>query len=137
MKFFQILVTLFIFISVVSCVNTEKEIRNEINAGIKDNNKSKFKEAIVHYQKVIEIDNKNAEAYLNMGNSYFNLRKYDKSMQCADKAVEYNSTYGEAYKLRGELYKKVFKDNDKACYNYLLAEKYGVKNISDYTKRCK
>ncbi len=134
LKFFIVSI---IIVFIVSCTDTKKEIRREINSGIKENSNSRFKEAIVHYQAAIDMDSQNAEAYLNMGNSYFNLRNFDKSLECANKAIELNNTYGAAYKLRAELYKKIFKNNTKACENYLLAEKYGVKNLQDYTKHCR
>ena len=133
----SLIVLLFISLITISCTDSKVELRKEINAGIKDNLNSKFEEALVHFNKALSIDPNNAEAYLNIGNVYYTQRKYDLSMENANKAVELDNTFGKAYKLRADLYKKIFDDNDKACENYLLAEKYGVKNLYNYTKFCK
>ena len=137
MKKISIIILLLISAITISCTDSKIELRKEINAGIKDNLNSNFDGALVHFNKAISIDANNAEAYLNIGNTYFNLKKYDLSMQSANKAIELINTYGKAYHLRAELYKKVYNDNDKACENYLLAEKYGVENLYNYTKFCK
>ena len=133
----SLIILLFISLITISCNDSKVELRKEINAGIKDNLNSDFEEALVHFNKAIILDPNNAEAYLNLGSTYFNLMKYDLSMKNANKAVELDSKYGKAYHLRAELYKKIFDDKDKACENYLLAEKYGVENLYNYTKFCK
>ena len=137
MQIYKLIITIALILSITSCSNDSKEIRITLNAGIKANNNSEFIKAEKLYKEVILLDKTNAEAYYNLGNTYYNLKKYDLSLLNVDKAIEYNNTYGEAYKLRGELYKKIFKDNNKACENYLKAEKYGVKNLYNYTKFCK
>ena len=137
MQIYKLIIIISLIIGLSACGNDSKDIRLALNAGIKANNRSEFKKAIDFYQKVISMDNANAEAYYNLGNTYYNIKEYDLSLLNANKAIEHNSTYGEAYKLRAELYKKIFKDNDKACENYLKAEEYGVKNLYNYTKFCK
>jgi len=133
----SLIILLFISLITISCTDSKVELRKEINAGIKDNLNSNFEGALVHFNNALSIDPNNAEAYLNLGNTYFNQQKYDLSMENANKAVELDNTFGQAYKLRAELYKKIFDDKDKACENYLLAEKYGVENLYNYTKFCK
>ena len=137
MKYISIAVLVILGVTLGSCTDNAKLIRQEINAGIKNNAQSDFDGALVHFKNVIDIDNTNPEAYLYMGNAYFNKKEYTLSLESANKAIEYNNTFGEAYLLRAELYKKIFNDNDKACENYLLAEKYGIKNLYNNTKFCK
>ena len=137
MKYISIAILVILGLALDSCTDNAKLIRQEINAGIKDNSQSNFDGALVHFQNVLDIDNTNSEVYLYMGNAYFNKKEYTLSMESANKAIEYNSSYGEAYLLREKKKKKILNDNDKACENYLLAEKYGIKNLYNYTKFCK
>ncbi len=124
-------------LSLSSCNNDKKIIREEMNAGIKENSNSRFNAAIQHFNKVLKIDINNAEAYYNLGNAFYNKGDYKRAMNNANEALEQDSTYGEAYKLRAELYKKIYRNDAAACKDYLRAEKYGVENLYNYTKFCK
>ena len=131
------LLFLLLSFTLLSCMSDKEKIRRELNAGIKSNFVSDYTQAEIHFNNVLSIDEYNAEAYLNIGHVNYNRRNYDKSMEYANKAIEYNEKYGEAYKLRAEIYKKIYKDSDKACENYFLAEQYGVENLYNYTRHCK
>lgn len=130
-------VLLLLSFALLSCVSDSEKIRKELNAGIKANYASDYSKALGHFNNVLDIDDKNAEAYYHIANVYFGKRNYDESMNYANKAIEVNIKYGQAYKLRAEIYKKIYKDLDKACENYFLAEQYGVKNLYNYTRHCK
>ncbi len=131
------LLFLLISFTLFSCVSDEEKIRREMNAGIKASYNAEYDQAELHFNNVLELDKNNAEVYLQMANIYYSKRDYDKSLESINTAIEFNSEYGKAYKLRAELYKNIFKDNDKACENYFLAEQYGVENLYNYTRHCK
>ena len=133
---YLLLALLILILPIVSCTNDAEAIRKELNAGIKENHNSHFKKAITHYKNVLEIDSTNAEAYLLLGASYFNLRKLDKSMQMLNKAIILDPNYGQAYKSRAAIY-KLKNNRDAACKDFLKAQELGVENLYNDTKFCK
>ena len=135
MKISYLLLALLIII-LPSCTSDTETIRKELNAGIKENSKSHFNKAITHYKNVLEIDSTNAEAYLLIGDSYFNLRKWDKSMQMINKAIILDPNYGQAYKSRATIH-KLKNNRDAACKDFLKAQELGVENLHNDTKFCK
>jgi len=56
-----------------------------------------FKEAANLWQKLLEIDNQNAEAYLNLGTALFNLGKIKDALQAAEKSSQLNSKLKESH----------------------------------------
>jgi len=134
MKIVLILSLALVFLS--SCTDKKEKIRRELNDGIRASYATKYEIAIEHYNNVLNIDSKNTEAYLNLGRVFFNKKNYDKAMEYYNMAIEIDSTLGEAYRSRAQLY-NVLGDRDAACKDYISAEKYGVKNLYNYTKFCK
>ena len=119
-----------------SCTDKKEELRRELNDGIRANYATKFDIAIKHFENVIEMDENNTEAYLNLGRVFFNKKDFDKAMEYFNKAVSVDSTFGEAYKSRAQLF-TLLGDRNAACADYLKAEKYGVPNLYNFTKFCK
>lgn len=126
----------FILLFFASCTDSKEKIRRELNNGIRANYATKFDVAKAHFEKVISWDKNNKEAYLNLGRVYFNMKEYSKSMESYNKAIIIDSTYGEAYRSRAQLNFYLGK-KDLSCKDYLAAEKYGIKNLYNYTKFCK
>jgi len=119
-----------------SCTNPQEEIRTELKQGIKVLYIGKYSEAIAHFNKVIDLDSTNAEAHLYLGRAYYNQGKYDGAMLEFNKAIHFKPDFGEAYRSRGLLWKS-FGDNDKFCADYIKAEDLGVKNLDNYTSKCR
>jgi tetratricopeptide (TPR) repeat protein len=97
---------------------------------------SHFQQAIAQFDKAIETQPDNFEAWHFKGSAWANLRKYDKALECYEKAISINPRYAESYFNLGLLYEQ---QNDKqtACTYFLKAEELGKSNMNDYTKRCK
>ena len=78
----------------------------------------KFQEAIECYDKAIEINPDDAEAYYNKGNTLYNLGEYQQAIECYDKAIEINPDGVEAYNNKGNtLYKLGEYQQAIECYN--------------------
>ena len=96
---------------------------------------SKFDEAEEVLTKAIIYDKGNYEAYYYRGCARINAQKYKEAIADLEKAVELKPDYADAYFNLGRTY-YIMRDEDKACENYKLAEKYGRPNLEDYLKRC-
>ena len=126
----------FLLLFLASCTDSKEKIRRELNNGIRANYATKYDLAVEHFERVIIWDENNKEAYLNLGRVYYNKKEYDKSMLSYNKAIIIDSTYGEAYRSRAQL-NFYLGEKDLSCKDYLDAEKYGIKNLYNYTKFCK
>ncbi|MDX1921068.1 MAG: tetratricopeptide repeat protein, partial [Candidatus Caenarcaniphilales bacterium] len=67
--------------------------------------KQDYKQAIVHYTKVIEAnpkpESKLSEAYLKRGISYLKTEKFEEALKDFDKAIELTPNLEQAYNQRG------------------------------------
>lgn len=77
------------------------------------------KDSIATITRVIEIDPKNAEAYYNRGNVWYEKGNYNKAIADYTKAIEIDPQYAKAYNKRGLAWQ------DKGDYD---------RAIADYTK---
>ena len=134
LSFFSTAFLILFFMS--SCADKQAQITKEMNAGIDLLYRGQYTEAKTHFNKVIELDSTSAEAHLNLGNVYFNQQKYNRAMEEFNRAIHFNPRYGEAYKSRAQLW-FLLGDRNKSCADYLMAEKLGVKNLSNYTRHCR
>lgn len=96
---------------------------------------SEFKKAEETLTKAIKYDKNNHEAYYYRGCARVNATKYDEAIEDFEKAVELKPDYADAYFNLGRTY-YMKHDEDKACENYKLADKYGRPNLEDFLKRC-
>ena len=60
--------------------------------------------AVKQYQKIIETNPNDAEAYYNMGAIYYNGKKYDDAKTQFNKAIEIYPDFTEAYYSLGVVY---------------------------------
>ena len=60
--------------------------------------------AVKQYQKIIETNPNDAEAYYNMGAVYYNDKKYDDAKAQFNKAIEIYPAFAEAYYSIGVVY---------------------------------
>lgn len=67
-------------------------------------NQQQYEQAIKDYDKVIELNPNDANAYLNRGNAYGNLGQYDQAIKNYDKAIELNPNDANAYVGRSNAY---------------------------------
>ena len=96
---------------------------------------SEYKKAEETLTQAIKYDKNNFEAYYYRGCARVNAMSYDEAIADFEKAIELKPDYADAYFNLGRVY-YIMHDEDKACENYKLAEKYGRPNLEDYLKRC-
>jgi serine/threonine protein kinase len=71
------------------------------NKGLSLSNLGMHKEAITCYDKVLEINPRDAKAWCNKGNALGKLGKAEEEISCYDKALEINPRYAEAWCNKG------------------------------------
>ena len=76
-----------------------------------------YNEAIINFEKIIEIDPHFSEAYYNLGVVYKNFRKIDNAIKNYEKCIKIDPNNHQAYNNLGNIYK----DKEK---NGLAIEKY-------------
>lgn len=102
-------------------LNTDKEYlyMYYYNLGLIKSNMGEHDEAIVNFNKSIELNNKYDNVYNNRGSTYLLLEKYDEAIKDFNKAIKLNNKFKWAYLNRGitknelKQYNKAIKDFDK------------------------
>jgi len=129
--------SLFVFLTILSSCgpNTDKSFQLVDNGtDLVYNNKNK--EAKTMFEKALQLDSENYEAYYYLGNYYADKRNYKKAINYYDLAIKYNLHYADAYYNRGEA-KFYLHDKKGACADWKLAKKNGKQNLEDKLKYCK
>ena len=95
----------------------------------------KFAEAEEAFDKAIQYDKNNYEAYYLRGCAKINEKKYKDAIADLEKAIELKPDYADAYFNIGRAY-FLLHDEEKACEYYKLADHYGRPNLEDYLRKC-
>ena len=90
------------------------------NRGFAYDEKGDHDKAIEDYNKIIELNPEDADAYLNRGNAYYGKGEFDRAIEDYSKAIELNPEYARAYTNRGVAYRK--------------SKQYGKEEEEDYKK---
>jgi tetratricopeptide (TPR) repeat protein len=123
-----LLVICFLFIT---CSSPEQE---HVRKGIRLFKDGQIELAIAEYNKALEIDQHNAEAYLERGIALNKKGSVDKALADFNKAIELKPRYAEAYLNRGIIwYRK--KDFDKAIADSTTAIEIYPKAAGAYNNR--
>ena len=77
---------------------------SEINKAINLHNSNKLFEAEKIYKFILKFDNKNYDALHLLGALYFQLKKYDDSINLLKKAINSNKLFPVAYNTLGNVY---------------------------------
>ncbi|MEQ8192140.1 MAG: tetratricopeptide repeat protein, partial [Candidatus Eremiobacterota bacterium] len=77
----------------------------------------KYKEAIKYFDKAIEINPKDVEAWNNKGYTFIKLGKYEEAIKCFDKAIEINPKDAEAWNNKGHAFKEMCKYESINCFD--------------------
>ena len=91
--------------------------------------------AIAAFDEAISLNPELAEAYLQRGNAWFNLRDSDKAVDDYTTAVEVSPALADAWFNRGNVW-FFLKEYDKACADWKKAEELGKPNVRDKTRFC-
>ncbi|HOJ64774.1 MAG TPA: tetratricopeptide repeat protein [Spirochaetota bacterium] len=59
--------------------------------------RNNIKEAVVYFEKALNINNKNANGWNDLGNLYYDLVDYNNAIRCYKKAIEADSNFYWAY----------------------------------------
>jgi len=119
-----------------SCgVNQEKSAQL-LDQGVEYYYHAEYKKAYSLFEKAIDADEENFEAWFWMGNYFENRHDHIRSVECYNKAIELNSSYADAFANRARA-KKNNHDNTGACADWRKAAKLGKPNLDDNLKWCK
>ena len=92
----------------IGCASTEKIKETDpaklLSQGNSLFNKGQFDQSTAYFNKAIEVNPNDAEAYNNRGVVYDNKGQHDKAIADYDKAIEINPKYATAYNNRGFAY---------------------------------
>jgi tetratricopeptide (TPR) repeat protein len=80
-------------------------------------NEKKYSDALLKFNKAIELGIVNVAAYVYAGISYFYLNEFDKGIEILTKSIELSPTIASAYLWRANNYAGVSK-NAEACTDY-------------------
>ncbi len=64
----------------------------------------KWEDAVLYYEKALEIDNDHEDARFNLGNMYLELKQYEKAEKCWIDIVEVNPNSARSHMQLGRLY---------------------------------
>jgi len=99
----------------------ELEAWEIVNKGVALGNLGKFDEAIVCFDRALEINPEYAEAWYNKGFALGNLGKFDEAIVCYDRALEINPEYAEAWNNKGVALDELGKfDEAIVCFDRAL-----------------
>lgn len=74
------------------------------NRGDAYSSSGNYRQAIMDYNKAIEINPKDADAYYNIGNAYNALGEYPSAISNYTAAIKLNPQHAQAYNNRGSIY---------------------------------
>lgn len=93
-----------------------------------------LQEALMDYDKAIELKPRYAEAYNNRGIIYYRLGNHEQALMNYNKAIELNPTYAISYNNRGALYDSLG-NYDRAIADYNDGIKANPRFIDAYYNR--
>ena len=93
-----------------------------------------YSESINAFNKVIELEPQNADAYGNRAVSYSRIGNYQKAIEDFNKAIEINPKFADAYGGRGFAYDNIG-NNKQAIVDYTKAIEINPKLVDAYDHR--
>jgi tetratricopeptide (TPR) repeat protein len=96
--------------------------------------KGNHSEAIINYNKAIELDPTDRVAYNNRGRAFEELKRYEEAFADFTKAIELDPTARTGYHNRGVIYYKM-KEYQKAVSDYTKAIDIDSKFVNAYKNR--
>ena len=93
--------------------------------------KGDYDRAIVDFDKVIELNPDDAEAYYNRGNAYYEKQEFAQSIRDYSKAIELKPQFAEAYYNRGEAWLHL-REWEKAKSDLTTARSMGINIITAF-----
>lgn len=129
-------VVVFIAILISSCSSNLEKSHKYYDAGLEEFHYREYKLAISNFEKSLEYDSENYEAYFYIGNCLMNQGKYQLAIEEFTKAIETHPKYADAFANRGHAY-FYLNDIENSCADYLEADELGKPNMEDKIRHCK
>jgi tetratricopeptide (TPR) repeat protein len=101
------------------------------NRGVAQMEQNKLDDAKKDFEKALEINPKYAPAASNLSAIYFKQKDYKKSLELANKAVQNDPNYGNAYVNRANA-KEMNRDLEGACDDWQKAKELGIELGKNY-----
>ncbi len=103
--FFRVIFKIFFILTILAgCATTEQIEETDpialLNQGIAFFKEGQYDRAIAYFNKAIELNPRNAEAYNNRGLAYYEKGQYDKAFSDYTKTIEINPRFFIAYSNR-------------------------------------
>lgn len=112
-------------------ISFEKEVVNQFNLALSLHKQKSFSEAIMAYQKVIEMDPNYFEAYNNLGLIYLEIGDLERSLKNYEKAIEINPKYDKSLNNIGIIY-HLKGDDERAMEFFKRVVELNPNNIEGY-----
>jgi len=104
------------------------------NRGVSYLKAKMYNEALLDFNRALEINPKYSRTYYNKGNLYRYIKDYNKALYNYNRALKLDPYYVEAYNNRGIVYATV-RDFDKAISDYNMALEYDPDHAEVYNNR--
>ncbi len=125
-KLLNVALIIIMVISMVACGTESAESLDELIAlGAQYLLDGNYEEAVVAFDKAINVNDKCIVAYMGLGDGNLGLEDYDKAGAAFEKAIDLDSEYVEGYIGRADVY--LFEENQAAALD-ILAEGYSATN---------
>lgn len=131
-----ILIITTLIIGFTACQDHQEKAMEEYKRGIRHFNQSNFDEAMIAFNKAIELDNQNAQYYFYRGNIHLNKERFEKAIRDYEHALKIDSTYAKAWKNKGTAIFYKTGNKTKACPYWIKAHKLGKPNMINKIKGC-
>ena len=96
--------------------------------------RDKYGRTAADYDKLVELDPNNADAYYERGDFYYETDEYNKAIADYSKAIQLNPNYADAYYNRGCAYGET-SEYDKAIADYNKAIELNPNDANAYYNR--
>jgi tetratricopeptide (TPR) repeat protein len=100
----RLILALLLFIAFAAPASGQTNASDLFDKGVALYNENNFTGSLDAYEKAIEIDPSNAEAWNNMGIDLGILGKYDEALYAFREAAQLNSSYAEAWYNMGAIF---------------------------------
>ena len=99
-------------------LDKNKDLIDQLSAeGDKYYDNEEYDKALESYNKILDIDPNNAEAYYNKGYTYYMLNQNDEALKDFDKAIKLDPDYANTYNGKGDVFYEL-EQYDEALINY-------------------
>lgn len=119
-----------------ACTSKHEKALELNKSGIRKLYAYKTEEALMDFDKAIELDPLFDQPYYYRGNIKYGAGDYYGALFDYNKAIELNPAFADAYFNRGNVYESI-NQRDKACADWIKADENGKANLTDKLRNCR